>query len=250
MKEQGKPLNLPRRDKEGNPYISYSQISTWKKNKRDYMRQYFLGEAFEGNAYTEFGTKVGEALENNDFSEFTKEEQKFLKTIPRLDVFEHEIKWVLKGFYVKGYIDTMSRGKMKLADYKTGDVATKVAQYEDDSYTQIDIYAAALKQETGKKPSVGEVYVIDRTGNAFKGEELKLGDRFVTVTRDISAKRLKAVEKEVQEIAEEISFYYTIYQRLCQELKGKVSPKDLGTPSTSDGTKRSPRRRSRSTTTK
>lgn len=82
-----KQLILPRVDKEGRCYISYSQIKTWKKSKREYMRQYFFGESGPDalKPYGEFGTKVGEALENNDFSEFTKKEQKFLKTVTRYD---------------------------------------------------------------------------------------------------------------------------------------------------------------------
>ena len=59
---------LPRVDKEGKCYISYSQHSKWKRDKKDYIKSYFFGERFEGNAYTDFGSKVGEALENNDFS--------------------------------------------------------------------------------------------------------------------------------------------------------------------------------------
>ena len=88
-----KELNLPRRDKEGNFYLSYSQMSMWKKSKRDYMRQYFYGEEDTKDflkPYGDFGSKVGEALEDNDFSGFTEEEQKFLKTIPRLEEFERE----------------------------------------------------------------------------------------------------------------------------------------------------------------
>jgi hypothetical protein len=207
-------LILPRVDKEGNYYLSYSQISTWKKSKRDYMRQYFYGESFDGNAYTDFGSKVGEALENNNFSKFTKREEKFLRTIPRYEEFEREIKLFMKGFYVKGFIDTNTSDCKKLADYKTGDVLTKAAEYEKDDYNQLEIYSAALEQETGILPTSVMVILIDRTGNAFKGEELKLGDQFVTITKKIDEKRLKSVLKEVQLIAEEISSYYKIFLKL------------------------------------
>ena len=44
---------LPKTTPEGIPYLSYSQINTWKNSKRDYIRQYFLGESFDGNSYTE-----------------------------------------------------------------------------------------------------------------------------------------------------------------------------------------------------
>lgn len=215
---------LPRTDKEGNYYLSYSQISTWKKSKRDYIRQYFLGEAFTGNKYTEFGTKVGESLENNDFSGFTKKEQEFLKTVPRYDEFEREIKLNMKGFYVKGFIDTNSlepwhkghkyQTVLKLADYKTGDITKKKEEYESDDYIQLEIYSAAIKQDTKKLPKDVKVYLIDRKGNAYKGEELTLGEEYVTIDKKITLKRVKEVKKIVQDTAEEISDYYKVFLKL------------------------------------
>lgn len=217
-------LILPRLDKDGNYYISYSQLNTWKRSKREYIRQYFFGEAFEGNAYTDFGTKVGEALENNDFSGFTAEEKKFLKTIPRYGEYEREIKLQMKGFYVKGFIDTSSpeedydNGKglhvRRMADYKTGDVKKKEAEYASDDYTQVDIYAAALRQEYGVLPDSVGVYIIDRKGNAFKGEELTLGSKFVHVEKGTTDKRADNILEEVQTLAEEISEYYQIFLKL------------------------------------
>lgn len=220
-----KKLNLPKRDKSGVPYISYSQKTTWCKNKRDYIRQYFFGETFTGNAYTDFGSKVGEALENNDFSEFTVKEQRFLKTIPRYDQFEREIKLQMDGFYVKGFIDTNSvvsyieDGVEKelvkvVADYKTGDKKTKIAEYDTEDYHQLEIYSGAILQETGRLPEECYVYLIDRTGNAFKGEKLKLGDEFITITKNIDEARVKQVLSEVQETAEEIADYYSVFLKL------------------------------------
>lgn len=209
-------LILPRVDENGDYYISYSQLNTWKRSKREYIRQYFFGERFEGNAYTDFGTKVGEALENNDFSGFTAKEQKFLKTIPRYDDFEREIRLLMKGFYVKGFIDTSMADGSKIADYKTGDVVKKKAEYESDKYTQVDIYAAAIRQDTGKLPEETSVYLIHRTGNAFANEELKLGDKFIKIDKDVTTERVNAVLDEVQTLAEEISAFYQIFLKLNQ----------------------------------
>ena len=61
-------MNLPKKDKKGNSYLSYSQISTFKRSKEDFYNQYILNVPFEGNAYTDFGSNVGEALEKNNFS--------------------------------------------------------------------------------------------------------------------------------------------------------------------------------------
>lgn len=214
---------LPKTDKvTGRPYLSYSQISTWKKSKRDYMRQYFFGEDFSGMPdYMDFGSKVGNALEKNDFSEFTKEEQKLLKTIPRYDQFEREINLQMDGYFVKGFIDTNTKentptGELvrKIADYKTGDVDKKESEYASDDYIQLDIYAAAIQQETGVLPEEVSVFLIDRTGNAFKGEPLRLGERYVTITKKVDDERVKAVMNEVNKIAQEISDYYQLFLKL------------------------------------
>lgn len=214
---------LPKTDKvTGIPYLSYSQISTWKKSKRDYIRQYFFGEDFSGMSdYMDFGSKVGNALEKNDFSEFTKEEQKFLKTIPRYDQFEREINLQMDGYFVKGFIDTNTtenteKGELvkKIADYKTGEIEKKESEYASDDYIQLDIYAASIQQETGVLPEEVSVFLIDRTGNAFKGEPLRLGERYITITKKVDDKRVKAVMNEVNKIAQEISEYYQIFLKL------------------------------------
>jgi len=244
-------LNLPRRDKEGLPYLSYSQYTTWKKSKRDYMRQYFLGFRFKGNAYTEFGTKVGEALENNDFSEFTNKEAKFLKTVPRYDVFEYEVKLPMDGFYILGYIDTLSQDNKKIADYKTGSVATKEAEYASEDYHQLHIYAGGIKHDFGKLPEQADVYLIDRKGNAFMNEDLVLGEEYKTVPKNIEQSEVDFVLAKVQKAAEEISKYYTLYQKICQDLKVKeVKHNNSGTPSTTDGSEEVRSRTGRRTTTK
>lgn len=204
---------LPRTDKDGNCYISYSQHSKWKYSKKDYIKSYFLGERFEGNAYTDFGTKIGEALENNDFSEFDKRELKTLKKITRLDEFEREIRLDLGDFYVLGFIDTNDKDCNQLIDYKTG-ALNKVAEYEKDGYDQLAIYAAAIEQETGKLPKSAHVELIERTGNAFRGEPLELGKEVVKIPQDISPERIERVKKEVLEVATEISDYYRVYKGL------------------------------------
>lgn len=207
-------LILPQTDGNGDPYISYTQYSTWKKSKRDYIRQYFFGERFEGNAYTTFGSKVGEALEKNDFSGFTTKEQAFLKTIPRYDEFEKEIRLELNGFYVKGFIDTNKKDLTLLADYKTGDISKKTGDYESGDYNQVGIYAAAIQQECGVLPTTGQVILIGRKGNPFKNEELTLTGEYAVINQDISEELIQGILKDLQETAEEISEYYQTFLRV------------------------------------
>lgn len=206
-------IKLPRTDDKGNYYISYSQHSKWKKSIKDYVRSYFFGERFEGNAYTDFGSEIGEALENNDFSAYNDKEVTVLNMVTRLDEFEREVKLDLGGFYVTGFIDTNDKELTTLIDYKTGD-AKKVSVYEADDYDQLAIYAAAIEQETGKLPTSAHVELIERTGNAFRGEDLKLGKKVFTIPQDISPQRIADVKEDIGVVAKQISEHYRVFNEL------------------------------------
>lgn len=217
-------MNLPKKNKEGKNYISYSQYNKWKNDKKDYIKSYFLGDRFEGNAYTEFGSMVGEALENNDYTGFTPEEIEVLSKVTRLDEFEREIMWDLGDFFVKGYIDTndllldgikpdAKSVVTKIVDYKTG-AMNKVGVYEEDGYDQVTIYAGAIEQETGHLPTKGWVELIERTGNPFRGEELRLGKQVVVIPQDVSKKAVEKVKKNIIKVAKEISASYKVFGKL------------------------------------
>lgn len=209
-------LILPRKDKDGNPYISYSQLNTWAESKRNYIRQYFFGIPFKGNAYIDFGNKVGEALEHNNFSGFTAKEAKFLKTIPRYDEFEKSIHLNMDGFYVRGYVDSISEDGVRLSDYKTGKITED--KYDSNKYKQLQVYSAAIEQEMGVIPSDVKVILIGRVGNPFKGEKLKLDLKYREIVKEVSMESIIEVKKYVQETAEEISRLYVTFLRM----KGKL----------------------------
>jgi hypothetical protein len=214
-------IELPKKNEEGKSYISYSQYSKWKTSKKDYIKSYFLGERFEGNAYTEFGSLIGEALENNDFSNFSPKERELLSKVTRFDQFEREIVWDFGDFFVKGFIDTndLFVDGVKpdvvttIVDYKTGD-SNKVSVYEADDYDQVAIYAGAIEQETGHLPTKGWVELIERTGNAFKGEELKLGGKIFTIPQDLSKKKIEQTRVKVLAVAKDISGFFKVFNKL------------------------------------
>ena len=223
-------IHLPKTDKQGKFYLSYSQYTKWLDNKRNYIRRYFFGEKDEGNAYFDFGHKVGEALENNDFSAFeTEQEVELMKSIPRYDEFEREIKLQMDGFYVIGYIDTNnveSKGKKKglvtkMADYKTGEMKQE-AVYKSKDYKQLHIYAEALRQEQGCLPEQIDVFLIERLGNPYdknvRNRELVLGEevRRIEKTGDITDESIKETLDVINGAAEGISDHYKMYLRMKQ----------------------------------
>ena len=213
-------LGLPKTDKEGVPYLSYSQKKKWKTKNRDYIRQYFFGEKQDNpllKVYGDFGHKVGESYENNDFSGWNKREAAFLKKLPAYDEFEREIKLQMDGFYMLGFIDsnTAPDGYVKkILDYKTGDIDKGVEEYEAEDYDQTEIYSAALEQEFGQMPDESIVVLIGRVGNAFNGEELKLNRKHEIIQKPLSRERIDEVKQNLQECAEEIADYYRVFNLL------------------------------------
>ena len=206
-------INLPKKDKNGVPYISYSQISSFLKNRKEFVKSYFYKEPIQFTAYIDHGAKVGKALETNDFSKFTKDEQKTLKKVPRLDIFEKEVKVDFGEFYLIGYIDTIRKTYTKLLDYKVG-TEKKIAEYQDPNYVQTILYAMGIQQETGKLPKETGVILIERHGNAFRGEELVIGEKIWEIPLEVSQKRIKFASELVRETALEISKYYTTFLKM------------------------------------
>lgn len=204
---------LPRKDKHGKPYISYSQISSFLRDKKEYMKSYFYNEPIQFTAYIDHGSKVGKALETNDFSQFTKEEQVVLKQVPRLDIFEKNVQVDFGSFYLTGFIDTIDKKFKKLHDYKVG-TEKKIAEYKDPKYVQTVLYAMGIKQETGKLPKETSVILIDRKGNAFKGEPLMIGEKYWEIPLELSEKRIKFADELVRDTANEISKYYKVFLKL------------------------------------
>ena len=208
-----KNLTLPRQEDDGRYYISYSQYSKWKDKPQDYIRSYFLGDRFDGNAYTEFGTKVGEALENDKYKGFSKKEKKTLKKATRLDEFERRIELDFGPFFVLGFIDTNNKKGTKLIDYKTG-AMDKVAVYEADSYDQLAIYAAAMWQETGVQPKTAHVELIKRFGNPHKSEPLLVGKKVAKIEKDISPERIDKVCEDILKSAKDISYHFKVFNAM------------------------------------
>ena len=201
-------MELPKKDKEGNNYVSYSQISLFKRSQKEYYENYIIGKPFEGNAYTDFGSKVGFSLENNNFDLFTKKEQKTLKKVNRLDEFERKVFLNYEDFYVLGFIDTNTKDCLEIKDYKTGG-NNKEFQYLEPNYTQLHLYALALKQETGITPTKATVEFIRRSGNAFKGEMLTVANEEpIILNIDISENRLKQVYWDTLNTVKQIEEFY------------------------------------------
>jgi hypothetical protein len=225
-----KEIILPRKDEEGNYYISYSQFTSWKSPQSfnlgvrghiEYMVSYFFGEKFPDAGWALFGQHVENYVtERKDGEFFFPYEKELMDQIKPLGVFQHEVKFFLfDNVYLLGYIDDATADFSKIRDYKTASRNSK-AKYSKPDYFQLDLYGMYVKQLTGKFPEA-EVCIIERLGNVMgkidARKDLKVGKEIWYIQRELSDFRSEQVRKDLLETIHEISEYYKLFLRL-QEL--------------------------------
>lgn len=201
-------LNLPTKDKNGNNFLTPSEITTFIRSKEDYYNQYISKKPFVTNEYIEFGSKVGNSLECNYFGDFEEIEKNVLKKATRLDLFERKTFLKYDGFYVVGRIDTCKDDFSNIIEYKTGG-AGKDKQYKEKTFLQLPIYALSIRQELGITPKNGSVEFITRGGNLYRGEKLHVKNVDpIKIEIDISEERIKNVYWKVLKTAKNINEFY------------------------------------------
>lgn len=199
-------MNLPIKDRNGIPYLSYSQINMFLNDKKSFYNTYILNKPFVSNKYIDFGSKVGKCIQENNYSVFTKNEQNVLNKVIRYDLFERKILLNFDGFYLKGYIDSCSLDLKIITDYKTGGQG-KDCKYRDLDYTQLCYYALGIKQETGISVDAATVQFITREGGYNKRLKISEVDP-ISIDIDISDSRLDYVYYNTIKIALEIQSFY------------------------------------------
>lgn len=217
-------MMLPK-EKEGRPYISYSQIQLWNSlksfnlgipGKQEYIIQYFEGKKFRDQGWAEFGNDVEEYITKREKEEkFTEEERKVLNEIQTLGKFQTEGLMNMGEFDVLMYIDDCKEDYSRIRDYKTGSKSS-LKKYEKPDYKQLHIYASWIHQETGVIPEC-EVVCIERKGNCMMGKgrkALTIGKEVNTINITVTEKDILEIKKEITETALEIEKHFIIYNQL------------------------------------
>jgi len=215
---------LPKKNKEGVPYISYSQYKLWKEiqsfnlkieGKLEYFATYFLGYRFPDVGWGEFGEQVESYITERRFGDwFTEEEKKVMNRIEPLGLFQYEVELKLDGFNILGYIDDAKPDFSRIRDYKTGSISS-LGQYKKAEYYQTDIYSAAIKQMHGITPEA-EVCSIERKGNCMYGggrANLSVGNEINYIPRIITDERMDFIVEDITKAAKEISEWYEIFMQ-------------------------------------
>lgn len=220
----------------GLPKLSYSQINSWNEKlyKADYIKQYFFGLKTDSGAYAHFGTACGEYLEHmGQKLEYTNQllNADDIKTLDGLvdedAVYEDEIVHPVtdsKGkilFCIQGFIDKAKyEGKKELSiiDFKTANNEKKRKFYAGVDYNQTILYAGAKEAEGFKIKNCG-VIMMDRVGNAFRGQELHLSGKTEVVDTPYTKAKFNTFIKYATKTAKEISAHYQVLLKVRGELK-------------------------------
>lgn len=205
-------LNLP------TGYLSHSQIECWlnSKNKDTYRKQYYGGQRFSGNVYTEFGNKVTLAMENNE---------DWVSFIPRFPVFERKFIVDIDGIPFKGSIDQFDPATGAFAEQKT--VNKKWSDNKIKNHKQFDRYSLAIELMDGYVRDLA-LFIDVRTAlkkktTMFNGIELESDENEITLTgevnvieRIITAEDRRAAYEEIVRVGREIEEDFAAYRHLYQ----------------------------------
>lgn len=216
---------LPAKDSDGRYFVSYSQVASWNETKgfntgmlgrHEYIKKYFLKETFEDKyGFATFGKEVEDYITTRGSADkFTADEKAVLETIIPLGKFQQQFKLEYPEFYVLGYRDDCNEEFTKIRDYKTAS-KNSAKKYYEDGYYQLDIYAMAMQQKTGKLPEL-EVCVIERLGNGFRGgrDVMSVGKEVWYIPRTTNAERINSLHTIINNTVNEISQYYEVFLEL------------------------------------
>jgi len=122
--------------------LSWSAISSWEYDKEQWARNYLDNIKEPATPAMLFGKAVGEELARNP---------KFLPSVPRYSVFEHNLEANIGNINLIGFLDTYEPNKA-FREYKTHGT-TPWTQDRVNSHEQIDMYCLLLYLTEKIKPS-------------------------------------------------------------------------------------------------
>jgi len=232
-------LNLPSiyKEREHNPVperykkhigkqaISYSTYNSFIEDgyRGSWFANKFLKLPSEGNIFTEYGSSVGNYQETGiiqpylsdfDMSVLDKE----YPANPNAE-YEREVLIDMGEYVIYGFVDRilgMETGELDIDDFKSGSIDKKASEYASEDYGQTTLYAHGLKLEGYKIKSSG-VVLFDRKGNTLEEghhNQLRLTGEIEKIDTPYSEERAKKLLKKIDDVAKQISDYYTLYQKI------------------------------------
>jgi len=192
------------------PYLSYSAISLFYKNKQQFRDRYYLNKKTPDSVFVLFGKEIHKALEKN--------EEK-LSHIPRYPVSELEVRTEIGGVPILAYIDSFHPEEKRILDFKTS--MKPWTQKEVDTLMQLPFYSELIFREYGSvHPQTKivwlETMLVPSTGLLSNGDRLELTGKHEVFEREITQAERDHVVAWVIQAAEQISDDYSEF------LKGRT----------------------------
>lgn len=192
------------------PYLSWSAISLWNRDKDLFRRRYYENEKSPDNVFTLFGRETHTMLET----------QENLAHIPRHEIAELEIKTEIEGVPILGYIDNFSPKTKAFLDYKTA--KNPWTEVEVQKLDQMPFYSLLIKEKFGKVKAKCQLIwletrfkeVEEKVGSQImvgEGNELELTGVFKVFNRTIEEWERERIKKWIVKSAKEISEDYQNY---------------------------------------
>ena len=219
-------LTLPK------PYLSYSAISLWLRDKDAYRSRYYENEPFVSTPYTEFGNKVGKALELGELFDDT------LKKVPRNPVMEQKLTVDIEGVPFLGYLDSYDPDTKEVLEYKTGIISKEGkepwSRLAVRKHTQLTMYQLAVLTKYGEyNPDIKLVWMETRWtkvpetvtigSKEFTSDVpgLELTGRVEIFDRHIEPWELDRMARIIKEVAGDISNDYKLWMKTNQKSQTK-----------------------------
>lgn len=224
-------LNLPK-SKDGKPYISYSQHSSFNETSEEFyyqmILQYIFGIKMESRfqIFATYGGHCGEYIETKGkvrgdllSDSDCKVLDKLMKDFPETSEYERKV-WIDRGnYFILGFEDRWVptvAGACQVEDFKTGSIEKKGAFYASEKYGQTTLYCHA-EVEKGLEISESFVTLLDRKGNPLSETDptrLYLSGEIKKIPTPYSPERAKKVLASMDDSARRIASLKTTHDKL------------------------------------
>lgn len=200
------------------PYLSYSALSLWERDREQFRRRYYEGKKMPDTPYTLFGKEVHEKIENSD--DFAD--------VPQYSQSEIELSTTIDGIVILGYIDSFCPDCMSFIDYKSGirkrDGSPRWTELDTHKTDQLPFYSMLIEEnykDTPKEHSSKLVWLETAWGNPTykKGSEILIEENatldltgyYEVFDRVIEPWERDRIRTWISEKADEISEDYRRY---------------------------------------
>lgn len=131
--------------------LSWSSLSSFAYDKEAWARKYLLGISDPANAKMEFGKKVGTLLATVP---------DFLPMVPRLPIYEQELKFKIGSISIVGYLDSFDPINCAYMEYKTTSNHKKWTKESAQDHGQCLLYHAGIWLLYGTPPEDIQCFLV------------------------------------------------------------------------------------------